>query len=508
MAKWREKRSSTALAADIDASMDAMTDPTAEAPWDEAYARRLLPSVLLAVVGFSMSMTIVSAALPTIAEDLHSSTQTLSWAVTGLFLAMAIGTPIMGRIGDIHGHRKVLLVGAAVLTIGTFLCAFAWSAATFIGARMIVGLGISATMPTSNALIMHAFPVSRRASAMGWYQMAMTGAPVIGLIVGGPVIEAWGWRPVFLAITPLALAGFILSAIVIRPSTPGPRVPIDWAGAATLGLATLGFLLGLERVRSEGPTSVSAVGLLVMGAVALVAFVAVEKRSPQPLLRLDYLRRRNFTGALVASALSQFAYMGGFLMSPLLLEEQFGLGVATTSLFLLFRPGVFSLSSPLGGRWASRLGERRLIMAGSGFLAISMVAFAGAAVAESLALVVAGLALSGLGMGLAAPAFPTAVAAAVDPADMGIATGMSSTMMNIGTLTGIQVMFVVLGDEHTRGAFATTYLFGAVAAVIGLLGAKVMRDGDPRAMFRTRSSPPAGGEAEAGSAAAAVGAAG
>ena len=459
--------------------------------WDEAYARRLLPTVLLAVVAFSTSMTIVSAALPTIADDLGSSTATLSWAVTGLFLAMAVGTPVMGKLGDIHGHRRVLVTGAAVLTVGTALCGLAWSAPTFIAARMVVGLGISATMPTGNALIMQAFPPARRSVAMGWYQMAMTGAPVLGLVLGGPMIEAWGWRTVFAGLTPLALSGLVLAIVVIRPSPPGERVPIDWLGAGTLGSATLAFLLGLERVRSAGPTSASALVLLVGAVVGLAAFVAVERRSPRPLLRLDYFGRRNFSGALAAGGLQQFAYMGGFLMSPLLLEEVFGLGVAATSLVLLFRPGVFSFSSPLGGRLAGRWGERRLILAGSSIMVASMVTFAAVAWIEHLGVVVAGLVLSGLAMGLSAPVLPIAVAAAVEPVDLGVANGMSTTMSNIGTLTGIQVMFVVLGDGRSPGAFGTVYLFGAAAAAIGVVAAMLMHDGDPRLGFRRRSLPAA-----------------
>ncbi|MPY92379.1 MAG: MFS transporter [Acidimicrobiia bacterium] len=470
-----QERPSTAAAAD-----------GGETLRDEAYARRLLPTVLLAVIAFSTSMTIVSAALPTIAEDLGSTTGTLSWSVTGLFLAMAIGTPVMGKLGDTYGHRRVLLVGATVLTLGTAACGLAWDAASFIGARMVVGAGIAATMPTSNALIMQAFPPERRSVAMGWYQMAMTGAPVVGLVIGGPMIEAWGWRTVFAALTPLALTGLVLSFIVIRPSVRGPRVPIDWLGAGALGAATLTFLLGLERMKVGGPADPIGALLFLATVLCLVLFVRTERRSERPLLRLDYFGRRNFTGPLLANSLAQFAYMGGFLISPLLLEEVFGLGVAAVALVLLFRPGTFSLTSPVGGRLAARLGDRPVVVAASVSMVVSMVVFAASSWVESLVVVVVGLVLSGLAMGLGAPVYVTAVANAVDSSDFGVAGGMSTTVMNIGSLTGIQAMFVVLGDSRSPGAFAVVYLFGAAVAAIGVLGGLMMSTSDPRAGWGSR----------------------
>lgn len=464
----------------VDAGLGAGGPVIAEEDnWDEAYAKRLLPTVLLGVIAFSSSMTIVSAALPTIATDLDSTEATLAWSVTGLFLAMAIGTPIMGKIGDIYGHRRVFLSGATVLTVGTLLCGLAFSAGTFIGARMIVGVGIAATMPTANSLVLQSFPPSRRSVAMGWFQMAMTGAPVIGLVIGGPMIEAWGWETVFFMLTPVAAAGLVLSFLVIRRTPPGPRVPIDWAGGATLGLGTLGFLLGLEQLNSRGLTDPGTVGLFVGAVISLAIFVRIERRTPRPLLRLDYFKRRTFSGTLSAQGLAQFAYMGGFLLSPLLLDSVFGLGVSAIALLLLFRPGLFSVMSPFGGRLAVRYGQRRLILTGAVVMVVSMIAFSLSAVLESLPIVVAGLALSGLAMGLAAPNYMTAVAGAVEPQDMGVATGMATTMMNIGMLTGIQVMFVLLGDARTTTAFASVYLFGGAVAVLGIVGASLVQNPAP-----------------------------
>lgn len=449
--------------------------PTVADDTGDRLDRRLLVTVLSCVIVFTSSMTIVSASLPTIAENLDSTESLLSWAVTGLFLVMSVATPVMGRLGDGRGHRRLFLAGAVVLSVGTLGCALAPTAITFVAARMVVGLGISATMPNGIAIIMEAHSTARRSEAMGWFQMAMTGAPVLGLVVGGPLIEAFGWRSVFAILFPLSLLGLSLAFRVI-PDDRAARtpVPIDVVGAIALGSATLGFLLWLQFGGSDGLGDPLPLVMLAVSAGALVTFVRTERRVEFPLLRLDYFRRRNFTGPLINHPLSQFAYMGSFLISPIMLDEVFGYSVAAVALILLFRPGTFSVSSPLGGKWAARLGERRMLVVGTALMVASMLTWVGAALWTDIWLVILGLMLSGLAMGLSSPSYQTAIANAVDPQDLGIANGMGSTLMNIGMLTGIQTMFTVLGDGRDPSDFARTFAVGVVAAAAGLGGALIM----------------------------------
>lgn len=449
--------------------------PAVAVPRGDRLDRRVLATVLSCVVVFTASMTIVSASLPTMADDLDSTESLLSWAVTGLFLVMSVSTPVMGRLGDGRGHRRVFLAGTVVLAAGTLACALAPTAIAFVAARMVVGLGISATLPNGIAIIMEAHTPARRAEAMGWFQMAMTGAPVLGLVVGGPLIEAFGWRSVFAVLFPLALVGLTL-AIKVIPDDRDARtpVPIDVRGAITLAVGTLGFLLWLQFGGSNGLLTAGPLTMLAVGAASLAAFVAIEQRVEFPLLRLDYFRRRDFTGPLINHPLSQFAYMGSFLISPIMLDEAFGYSVAAVALILLFRPAMFSVSSPLGGKWAVRMGERRMLVVGTALMVASMITWVVAALWVDLTLVIVGLLLSGLAMGLSSPSYQTAIANAVEPTDLGIANGMGSTLMNIGMLTGIQVMFTVLGDGREPADFAWTFGIGAVAAALGLFGALLM----------------------------------
>ena len=161
---------------------------------DHGYTRRLLLVVMLAVMGFGSLMTIVTVSLAEIATDLHTSRATLGWVVTGLMLAMAVVTPLAGKLGDIRGCRTVFLWGLAGGVITTALCGLAWNAGSLILFRVLFGVSGALVMPTGMSLMMNAYGPARRASAVWWFQFALSGAPTIGLILGGPLIEVIGWR--------------------------------------------------------------------------------------------------------------------------------------------------------------------------------------------------------------------------------------------------------------------------------------------------------------------------
>ena len=237
---------------------------------------------------------------------------------------------------------------------------------------------------------------------------------------------------------------------------------------------------GLAPIKAEyrvtvSQTAVSTSVSAVVAVGALGVFLHLEKTVQAPMLRLDYFHRPNFRGPLIAQPTAQFAYMGGFLIAPLLLDELFGYTVAGIALVLLFRPGVYSMTSPVGGRLAMVTGERSMILSGSILMVLSMLAWAGAAIQGNIGLVILGLALSGLAMGLASPSYATAVAGSVEPRDLGMANGIASTMMNIGMLTGIQAMFTVLGDGREPSDFATVFLFGGAVAALGIVGGAMVR---------------------------------
>jgi len=446
------------------------------------YRRLLLAVVMLAVTTFGSLMTIVTVSLGIIAKDLGSDRATLTWMITGLMLTMAVVTPLAGRAGDIYGHRKLFLIGLFGGALTTAASALAWDATSVIVFRVLFGLTGAMVMPNGMALMIQAYGPERRATAMGWFQFATTGAPTIGLVLGGPMIDVVGWRGVFYGFAGVSALAFVVGVSFLRPSPRLTKTPLDLAGATTLGGGVLTGLLALTRftesVRDSGigaaATDPVTMLLAVAAVVGLGAFVVVENRVPSPMLKLQYFKRRRFTLPMVSSSLVQFAYMGGFVVTPALLDGVYGLTVGTIAVMMAPRPGAFSLSSPLGGYLATAIGDRVPMILGGVAMVVAMAAFAGASLLTGvlgLAVVVVGLLLSGVSAGISQPAVISAVVGAVDPEDVGIAGGMSQQVMFIGVVSGIQTLNVFVGDKAEPAAFATAFVVGGLVAFIGLLAA-------------------------------------
>jgi EmrB/QacA subfamily drug resistance transporter len=444
----------------------------------------VLVTVLAGLFATGFTITIMAVSLKDIAKDLGSSETALTWVVTGPFLALALTMPLFGKLGDLYGHRRVYLLGFAGFTVGAALTAVAWSGAALIAIRVLGSIPGAATGPTSMALIMRAFPEDDRVKAMGWWALVGAGAPVIGLVAGGPLVDAVGWRWIFVAQVPISLVALVVGFLVLHETPRREKVPIDVAGAATLGVAVVAALLGMTLGAQLGWGHPAVLGLLLVSPVALWLFVRAERRAAEPLLPLDFFRHRDFTASLVAQGTSNFAYMGGFIITPLLMENRFGFSVAATSLAMVCRPLANSLASPSGGYLAARIGERPTAVAGMLMITVSMVLFAFAASAAVVALVFVGLVLSGIGLGGSAPSLITVVANTVDAEDLGVANAAQQMVAMIGTVAGIQVLSTIQGGSEASAPFTAAYLVGGVVAVVGVVASAFVRSSRTTARLR------------------------
>jgi MFS family permease len=327
----------------------------------DRYRWWVLWTALAGLFATGFTITILAVSLGDVARDLGASETALTWTVTGPFLALALSMPLFGKIGDVRGHRRVYLIGLAGFTVATFLTALAWNGSSLIAIRTLGAIPGAATGPASMALIMRAFPEEDRVKAMGWWSLVGAGAPVLGLVAGGPLVDAIGWRAIFLLQTPIALAALIVAIPILHETPRLARQSIDYAGAVSLAAATVSALLGLSVGSQIGWTQPAVLGLFAAESVALAMFAAIERRAQHPLLPLRFFTERNFTASLVAQFTSNFGYMGGFIVTPLLMERVFGFTVAATSLAMICRPLSFSVSSPVAGYVAVRAGERRRV---------------------------------------------------------------------------------------------------------------------------------------------------
>jgi MFS family permease len=437
------------------------------------YPRRVLLVALAGMFATTFPITVLALAVPTIAEDFGVDEAGLSWLITLPVLASALALPVLGKLGDLYGHRKVFIGGFAIAMVTTALTATATSPGALIAWRTLTQVAGGSTMPSSLALINSVHHGAARARAMGWWSMVSAGAPVVGLTVGGPVIDAVGWPTLFLMQSVLMVVPVAASWLVLR-ETPRRPARFDVAGAAALATGLGPLMLAVDRAPDWGFTAPATLGCLAVAAAGLWSFSAIERRVAVPLVPLAFFRSRATTATLLAAGTSNGAYMGAFFLASLLMVKQFGYSLTSAVPLLAIRPALFAVASPLGGWVTARAGSRLASLAGCLVLATGLAGLAlGSAVSSLAVVVVVGFLLQGLGFGLLRPAIATALANSVDERDLGMAGATERLAGQLGVAFGITLLATVYGSDVDR--FPAAFAVGAVLALLGALASTGLR---------------------------------
>ncbi len=440
-----------------------------------SYPRWVLVTALAGMFATTFPVTILTVSLGDIAIDLGTTETVLAWVISAPLLAAAVSLPVLGKLGDLYGHRRVFLTGFGLATLVTASTALAWDALSLISLRTVAQVIGSATQPTAMALIMGVFAPEERVKALGYWSLVAAGAPAIGLVAGGPLIDAVGWRPIFLLQSVAALVAWSTAVVVLRETRRQVRVRFDVAGAASLMLGAGGVMFALQQGREWGWDHPVVVVAAVLAPIGLAVFVRTERRVSAPLLPLEFLHRRNFSATLVGLLFGGSAYMGGFILAPLVLRFVFGYSLSATALLMLVRPLTFSASSPLGGHLATRVGERRMAMTGMGTLASALFVIALGVAQHSLPILMAGLVLQGLGNGLGRPSMSASLVNSVEEEHFGIASATQRMSWMVGAALGITILTVVYGGNNVASAFVPAYIVGGMLGLVAFVAVTFIR---------------------------------
>jgi EmrB/QacA subfamily drug resistance transporter len=442
------------------------------------YPTWVLIAALTGVFATSFPITILTVSLTPIAAEFGVRETTIAWVISAPVLLSAVALPLLGKLGDLHGHRRVFLVGSAAATAAALVTACAWDAPSLIGFRIGAAVVGAATQPTSMALIFSVYPPEDRVRATGWWAMMGAAAPAAGLVAGGPLVDLFGWRIVFVLQAVFSVLALGVASVVLI-ETPRQRARFDVTGGLTLAAGVAGLMVALGRSRDAGLGSPALWGSLAIGVLGLFAFVRAERRVEVPLLPLEYFRRRNFTAAMLAGTFIGAAYMGAFVIAPIVLLRIFHYSITVTAGIMLMRTLTLTLASPLGGRLGAEIGERAAAALGSAIVAVSLVVVACGAAGRSLAVLCVGLVLQGLGNGICVPPMTSAVANSVPDTDLGIAAAASRLASQVGVAFGITTLSMVYGGINTGTAFAHAFLVGAALAVGAVISSMRMEPGLP-----------------------------
>jgi EmrB/QacA subfamily drug resistance transporter len=436
------------------AATDAKQTPT------RALVFLALPCVAQFLNVFDINVVII--ALPSIGADLGFSSTGLQWVVSANVLCFAGFLLLAGRMADLFGPRRVFMTGLAILTAASLACGLAQGPAVLLVARAVQGLGAATTAPAALSIITTTFTGGDRNAALGVWTAVAAGGGAVGLVAGGVITDALGWRWVFLCVIPIGISSLLAARRWLpehRRRDARGRVDVRGALLGTSGLSLL--VLGLTRVQPGGHILGAAVVVLV-AAVLIAAFVFAESRVPDPLVPLRMFRSRDAVGAnLVAFTLTATTSPTGVLavvyVQTVLDHSPTRAGFVQLPFSLLVIGGS-AVGSWLIGRYGTRLG----MAAGLGVIAAGIVLVSRISAEAGLAHVVGGAALAGLGLGCASVASTARGTAAASSNDQGLASGLLNVSAQVGTAVGL-ALFVTAAALRTDATTAT----GEVALVEG-----------------------------------------
>jgi len=431
--------------------------------------RKWLPLLAICAGTFMLlvDLTIVNVALPDIARGLHASFSSLQWMID--LYALVLGALVLtaGSVADRAGRRRTYLAGLVLFAAASLTCGLAPSTGLLIAARGIQAVGAAAMFATTIALIHASYSGRDRGVAFGAWGAVNGAAAAAGPIIGGLLTTHFGWRWIFLVNLPVCVVAVVLSRLSLTESRdPSPR-PADLPGMVTFTIATASLTYALIR---GAWTSDLTIGLLIVAACALGAFVVLEWRSPDPMLDLSLLGNRSFSTILVAGALLSAAAWAAMTYQSLWLQSVLGLSAIQAGLVLLpCALAAFAVSAGIG-RFLHRISPRVLV--GTGLLVVAAGAGAQAVLRTSSSWVVEipGLVLVGVGAGLAMASLSATAMAAVPRSRAGMAGGALSTFRQLGYAIGIAVLGEVFRGQvsHVAGpALAGPLTSGEASVVIG-----------------------------------------
>jgi EmrB/QacA subfamily drug resistance transporter len=443
-----------------------------------AHPSRTLAVLALGALAYAFAQTLIVPALTAIQDHYGVSAATATWLLTIFLISSSVCMPLLGRLGDMYGKEKLLLVSLAAFALGSLVAAIGGSIFVLILGRAIQGAG-GAIFPLSFGIVRDEFPRERIATSIGLISATFGIGGGGGLVLAGILVEHFSISSIFwfsLVITAIAA----LATWRWIPESPvRVAAPVDIAGALLLSVSLVLVLLGISQANTWGWTAGGTIVLVAAGIAAGAVFVAWERRTDDPLVAVALMRERAVWSTNVAAFAIGFAMFGSYILIPELVEAAkssgYGFGLSTLQAGLVMLPSAFVMlfAGPVAGWLGSRYGSRRPLSIGALFAAGAYVWLA--LLDAQLWEIVVGALLTGIGIGLAFAAMANLVVQAVRQDQTGAATGVNMVMRNVGGALGAQISAAVLTADIVAGGlpaesgYTGAFLISAGGGLVALL---------------------------------------
>ncbi|MFJ6133775.1 MDR family MFS transporter [Janibacter terrae] len=409
--------------------------------------QRVFIGLMLGMLVASVSQTIVGPALPRIVSELGGM-EHYSWVATAAMLVSAVTVPIVGKFSDLYGRREFYLAGIVVFMVGSVIAGFSQSFWMLVAGRAVQGLGMGTLMPLSQTIIGDIIPPRQRGKYQGLMGAVFGVTSVAGPLLGGVITDHLGWRWLFFASLPIGLIALVFIAKFLHvPHTPR-RAPIDYLGIATLSTGLVALLLAVSFGGSSWAWGSSqSLGLFALSAVALVAFVVVERKAVEPVLPLRLFADRTISLSLVAAFGIAMVMFGAIIYIPVFAQGVIGVNATNSGLILMPLMLGFIVCGIVTGMLITRTGRylpfmlTGIVVMAAGVLMLTRLDHT----ATSLELT-GSMVVLGIGLGMAMQQFTLVVQNSVSRADMGVATSSTQFFRNVGSTVGIAVFGTVMSS--------------------------------------------------------------
>jgi EmrB/QacA subfamily drug resistance transporter len=436
------------------------------------------PWVVLVIICLAQFMvvldaTIVNVALPHIQSSLGFTEASLQWVINAYTLVFAGFLLLGGRAGDLLGRKRLFLIGLVIFTAASLLDGLATTSGELIGFRALQGLGAALISPAALSIISTTFAEGKeRARALGVWAAIAIGGSAVGLVLGGALTQSFSWRWIFFVNVPVGILTFLAATRLVPESKDEhAHQGYDLAGAVTVTGGLMALVYGLVRSASHGWGSAQTIGSFVVALVLLAAFVAIEQRSAEPLVRLSIFRVRSLLTANLAMFLAFSGMFAMFFFNSLYIQQVLGFGPLKAGVsFLPFTAGVM-LSAGLASSLAPRIGVRPVAATGMLLTVLGMFLFARMPVDGSYAIdVLPGMIVGSLGMGAIFMPLTLVATTGLEDEDQGLASGLFNTSQQVGGALGLAILTTIAaGQTHGGSAAAKVHGFHYAFAGAGVL---------------------------------------
>jgi EmrB/QacA subfamily drug resistance transporter len=425
-------------------------------------------------LAISLDLASVNLSLPSIQDDLDVSQANLKWVASAYAVALGGFVLLGGRAADLLGRRRMLMAGLAVFGLGSLGAGLAWGEAALIGARGLQGVGAAIVTPAALSLLAATFPEGReRTVALGAWSAAGGLGGVAGLLLGGMLAGSVGWEWAFVVNLPVVVGAIALAPLLLDESRDGSGRRFDALGAVLVTAGLSSAVVTVSRAATIGWTSTATLGSAALSLAVLGAFVLVELRSDDPLVRLSILRRPAVRAANVGAMLVTAAVAPMLLLLTLYLQQVLGLSPLRAGLAYVTIAATTTLCSALASRLVSRLGPKPVLATGLALLAVGLGSFSRAPMDGSyLRDLLPGFVVVAIGMAFSFVSVNAAVLSGVDARDAGLGSGLVGTSQSVGAGLGLALLSSIAtahADAAERaGAPASVALNGGLQAAFGV----------------------------------------